>query len=352
MTSEFSMLSLAILVILTLSILLFLKSRNHRAGQSAEWRQALESLRGEIALSRNSLSGEIHTQSNEHIRFLQATRSDYQTTMGGVENRLGQLQQATSQMIGMAKDLSSLQNILQHPKLRGGMGEFLLEELLSQVLPQESYGLQYGFSDGVKADAVLKLGDALISIDSKFPLENFQRLLAAEEEGEQRQFRRLFVQDVKKHCDDIAAKYIRPAEGTLDFALMFIPAEYVYYEAFLAPKEEVRSLQEYVLKKKVLAVSPQGFYAYLQIVARGLKGLRIEKAAQEILSHINQLELDLTKALTEFEKVGTHLKNAQTAYDRNLRQWLGLKDDLTALSAIKNSSADAEGLIQTAEIKL
>lgn len=311
----------------------------------------METLRSELLLSRNSLSSEIHTQADNHIRFLQASRTDYQTTMGGVENRLGQLQQATTQMIGMAKDLSSLQNILQHPKLRGGLGEFLLEELLSQVLPQESYMLQYTFSEGFKADAVLRLGDALVSIDSKFPLENFQRLLASEDDSERRQFRRSFAQDVKKHCDDIALKYIRPAEGTLDFALMFIPAEYVYYEAFLAPEEEARGLQEYALKKKILAVSPQGFYAYLQIVARGLKGLRIEKAAQEILNHINQLEMDLAKSLTEFEKVGTHLKNAQSAYDRNLRQWIGLKENLVALSAIKESENKQEILadVQGAE---
>lgn len=331
-------------------LFLFLKSRDTFSRQSTEWRQTLEALRGELRLSQNALSGEIHTQSDQHFRFLQTANSDYQATLGGVENRLGQLQQATSQMIGLAKDLSSLQNILQHPKLRGGMGEFLLEELLSQILPRESYALQYSFLEGTKADAVLRIGDGLVSIDSKFPLENFQRLLAAEEDLERRQFRRAFVQDVKKHCDDIALKYIRPAEGTLDFALMFIPAEYVYYEAFLAPEEEARHLQEYALKKKVLAVSPQGFYAYLQIVARGLKGLRIEKAAQEILSHINQLELDMTKSLTEFEKIGTHLKNAQTAYDRNFRQWIGLRENLIALSAINDADAphrvvkDPEGL--------
>jgi len=350
MFSESFILQLAVIGIIGLAALFILKSKASVSQQSSEWRQALETLRTELLLSRNSLSGEIHTQADNHLRFLQTTRSDYQATMGGVENRLGQLQQATTQMIGMAKDLSSLQNILQHPKLRGGLGEFLLEELLSQVLPQESYMLQYIFTEGTKADAVLRIGDALVSIDSKFPLENFQRILASEDADVRRQFRKAFVQDVKKHCDDIALKYIRPAEGTLDFALMFIPAEYVYYEAFLAPEEEARGLQEYALKKKVLAVSPQGFYAYLQIVARGLKGLRIEKAAQEILSHINQLEVDLAKSLTEFEKVGTHLKNAQSAYDRNLRQWMGLKENLVALSAIKDSNvklgvvSDAPGL--------
>jgi len=333
---------ISVVGLLLLAVFWGIKGRVSASREAAQWRQTLEALRNELVLSRTSLTGEIHAQTDQHIRFLQTTRTDYQNTMGGVENRLGQLQQVTAQMIDMAKDLSSLQNILQHPKLRGGMGEFLLEELLAQVLPAESYSLQHAFSEGTKADAVLRLGDALVSIDSKFPLENFQRLLASEHDDQRRQFRRVFVQDVKKHCDDIAVKYIRPSEGTLDFALMFIPAEYVYYQAFLAPEEEARSLQDYALKKKILAVSPQGFYAYLQIIARGLKGLRIEKAAEEILSHINQLEMDLQKSLSEFEKVGTHLKNAQSAHDRNLRQWMGLKESLSALSALKQSAQPQE----------
>lgn len=337
MFSQTSAIILACLAVLAFAAG-FMFARRRKAGAAVpEWQKAFLDLRDDLRQSRESLSGEIHNQTDKNIRFLQDTRANYQSTIGLMESRLGQLQQATSQMIGMAKELTSLQNILQHPKLRGGLGEFLLEELLRQVLPAESFDLQYAFTDGHKVDAVLRLQDGLVSIDSKFPLENFQRMLAAEEDALQRQFRRLFIQDVKKHLDDIALKYIRPAEGTLDFALMFIPAEYVYYAAFLAPEEEVRSLAEYALKKKVLAVSPQGFYAYLQIIARGLKGLRIEKAAQALLENLNQLENDFTKALADFEKMGTHLRFAQTAYDRNLRHWLGLKDDLAGLSTFKET---------------
>lgn len=296
----------------------------------------LQDLRNDLRLSREGLSSEIQNQTERNVRFLQDTRADYQSTIGLMENRLGQLQQATGQMLDMAKELTALQNILQHPKLRGGLGEFILEELLAQVLPSDAYSLQYSFSDGQKADAVLRLQDALVAVDSKFPLENYQRMLQVQgDETERKSLRRLFMQDVRKHLDDISNKYIRPAEGTLDFALIFIPVEVVYYEAFLAPEEEVRAISEYAARKKVLAVSPQGFYAYLQIIARGLKGLRIEKAAQEILENLTQLENDFHAAMTDFEKLGTHLKNAQTAYERNLRNWTGLKEDLGAMAAFR-----------------
>ncbi len=281
------------------------------------------------------LNRELRRQADQNFQFLQGTHQTYQSALGSIENRVGQMQQAAVQILDLGKEIASLQNILQNPKLRGGMGEFLLEELLRQVLPAEHFTLQYGFAGGQRVDAVVRLEGGLVAIDSKFPLENYQKLHAAENEPDKKQFRRQFLQDVKKHLEDISAKYILPAEGTLDFALAFIPAESVYYEAFLSAGDDARLLSACALKNKVLAVSPQGLYAYLQVIARGLKGLRIEKTARLILGHLNQFEADFLTAMTDFDKLGTHLKFAQTAYERSQRHWQDLREELARLSLLK-----------------
>ncbi len=281
------------------------------------------------------LTREFRRQTDKNLQFLQGTHQNYQSSLGGIENRLGHLQQATTQILELGKEIASLQNILQNPKLRGGMGEFLLEELLAQILPAQSYSLQHSFADGQRVDAVIHLQGGMVTLDSKFPLENYQKLYQAESETEKKAFRRQLIQDVKKHLNDIAEKYIRPGEGTLDFSIAFIPAESVYYEAFLSSGDDARLLSAYALTKKILAVSPQGLYAYLQVIARGLKGLRIERTAQKILEHLNQFEGDFSNTFSDFEKIGTHLKFSQTAYDRSQRQWISLRESLTALSLLK-----------------
>jgi DNA recombination protein RmuC len=197
--------------------------------------------------------------------------------------------------------------------------------LLSQILPPQHFSKQYGFRSGEKVDAVVRLGDSLVPVDAKFPLENFKRMLEATGDEERVRAKRQFGADVKKHIDSIAAKYILPDEGTYDFALMYIPAENVYYETIIKDDSpEERSLSSYALGKHVIPVSPNSFYAYLQAIVLGLRGMKIESRAKEIVGYLSRLQADFTKFRDEFALVGKHLGHSQASFqnaDRRLDQF-------------------------------
>lgn len=244
--------------------------------------------------------------------------------VGAVHRSLGGLEEANRKIYEVGKDIASLQQILRAPKLRGGLGELLLEDLLAQILPADHFVAQYTFRNGQKVDAVIKLGNGLVPVDSKFPLENFRRLLDAHTDDERTRMRRAFVNDVKRHIDAIAAKYIVPDEGTFDFALMYIPAENVYYEIVVKDEQAGEAhIGEYALARKVIPVSPGCFYAYLQAIVLGLRGLRIEERSHEILQQLARLRGDFDRFRQDFRLVGRHLNNAASSFagaDRRLER--------------------------------
>ncbi|HXN06230.1 MAG TPA: DNA recombination protein RmuC [Nitrospiria bacterium] len=240
--------------------------------------------------------------------------------VGEVKQSLGALSQATERVFEVGRNISSLQDILKAPKLRGGLGELFLGELLSQIFPPSYFTLQYSFRSGETVDALIHLDQGGIPVDSKFPLENFRKLLDSPGEEEQKSIRKKFVLDVKKHIDAIAMKYIQPDEGTFDFALMYIPAENVFYETILKEGEEERSISAYALERKVIPVSPNSFYAYLQTILLGLKGLHIEKSSREILESLSRMRGDFDRFFEEFEILGKHLNNAKIKYDDAFRK--------------------------------
>ena len=231
------------------------------------------------------------------------------SAFGSVKEQLGKLEETNKQIIAISKDISSLQELLRAPKFRGAMGETLLENLLSQVLPKEHYETQYRFKSADAVDAVIRLGERLVPVDAKFSLENFQKMLDAGDEPTKESFRKKFIQDVKNRINEIAAKYILPAENTYDFALMYIPAENVYYEVII--KEDIFS---YSMSKKVIPVSPNTFYAYLQVICLGLRGLKVEENAKMILKSLGGLSIETDKLKEDFDILGNHLLNANTKY--------------------------------------
>jgi DNA recombination protein RmuC len=191
----------------------------------------------------------------------------------------------------------------------------LLEQLLSQMLPREHYVIQHGFRSGEKVDAAIRIGERLVPVDAKFPLENFRRLLAEPEDDRRRPLRKAFGRDVKLRVDEIAKRYILPDEGTFDFALMYVPAENVYYEIIIKQDEaDEESIATYALSRRVVPVSPNSLYAYLQVILLGLRGLRIEANAREIQGDLVRLGGDLGRVREHMQKLGIHLGNAQKQF--------------------------------------
>jgi DNA recombination protein RmuC len=253
-----------------------------------------------------------------------------------VQNKLGELGQATQEIKELGQSVSKLEEMLKAPKLRGGLGELLLEDLLKQVLPANAYDIQYRFKSGQAVDAIIRIANGIVPVDSKFPLENFQKMLEAKSEQEKKTASRLFRMDVKKHIDAIAGKYILPDEGTFDFALMYIPAENIFYETIIKdeafPDED--SLQMYAGNLHVIPVSPNSFYAYLRVIALGLKGLQIEKSAKEIFQNLELLGTELRKFNDIFETLGSQLNNAKNNYDKADKQLAGLTEKFKTVQSI------------------
>ena len=235
---------------------------------------------------------------------------------GDVQRSLGELDQRTREIHEVGRNISGLQELLSAPKPRGGLGELLLERLLADTLPRDHYTMQHSFSNGKTVDAVIRLSGYLVPIDSKFPLEDFERMIAAETEEEQRSLRRRFSRTIKGHIDNVS-QYILPDEDTFDFAFMYIPAENIYYEAILRDESYTggNDLCSYFLKKRVIPVSPNSFYAYLQAIVLGLKGLQIEKRAGQISGHLERLKHDLDDFQRDYGILGRHISEARQKYE-------------------------------------
>lgn len=304
--------------------------------------QQIDGLRGELGRSLEAgtqtvnqhlaqMLAAVNQQLHHNAELMQQTQralgerlDNTAQVVGAVHRSLGGLEEANRKIYEIGKDIASLQQILRAPKLRGGLGELLLEDLLAQILPADHFVAQYAFRAGQKVDAVIKLGSGLVPVDSKFPLENFRRLLDARSEDDRARVRRAFVADVKRHIDTVAAKYILPDEGTFDFALMYIPAENVYYEIVVKDEQAADAgIGEYALARKVIPVSPGCFYAYLQAIVLGLRGLRIEERSHEILQQLARLRGDFDRFREDFRLVGRHLNNAVSTFagaDRRLER--------------------------------
>ncbi|MFQ5876934.1 MAG: DNA recombination protein RmuC [Acidobacteriota bacterium] len=248
---------------------------------------------------------------------LQRASAETGRVFADIKRHLGELGRSTEVLMSIGQEVRDLQQIFQAPKVRGGLGELALESLLRQLFPAEHFATQHHFSDGLTVDAVLRLPGGLVPIDSKFPLAGFRTLLEASGDDDRQRARRAFGRDVRKHIDDIAGKYIRPAEGTLDFALMYIPAENVYYEIILQGDggAGAEDLGAYARGRRVIPVSPNTLFAYLKAIAYGLMGLKIEERAREILKGLQQLHGDMEGFHGAFALGQKHLRNAQSAFD-------------------------------------
>ncbi len=251
--------------------------------------------------------------------------------IGDIKKQIGSLEETNKQMVEIGKNIAGLQEILRPPQVRGGFGELTLGNMLSQVLPRQDFEEQHRFKNGTIVDAAVKLGDRWVPIDSKFPLEGFQRYIQCCEDDKKKTYLREFERSVRTKIDDICSKYILEDEGTYNFALMYIPSENVYYQCVLREDLgfEGKSISDYALEKRVVPVSPNTLYAYLQVICLGLRGMQVEKQSQYILADLARLRKEFEKFEEEFRRAGAHLRHAGESFGRADRQLEGFSNRLT-----------------------
>ncbi len=293
-------------------------------------------------------------QINQHMsQSLDATRKSTWEQLEGtsrviqnVNKQLVSLEKSTQQIFDVGKDISGLQDILQSPKLRGNISELWLNELLAQVLTAHQYETQYTFRGGETVDAVIRLQSGLVPVDAKFSLENFRRISELEDEKAKKAARTEFIRNVKKHADDIASKYIRTDEGTFDFALMYIPAENVYYEMIVRDDHSGAgsSLLSYALAKRVIPVSPNTFYAYLQTILLGLKGMRVEESARDIMNHLGRLKKEFERFEASFRLVGQHLENSMKKFTEAEKRLGRIEGKMEQIEGVRREEEETPAL--------
>jgi len=308
------LLILAVLGLLAWQIRQNLAAREDLIRQNAAvglLQQQLEAIREGQTRHTETLEKSLHSGQQDLSQHLRTSLE----TLNKLQNQIGQLQGQSTQMLQVGADVRSLQDILKSPKLRGQLGEQSLSRLLGEILPAASFKTQHAFKNGKIVDAIVHMPDYAVCVDAKFPLPAFERMINAPTDDERSRLRRSFHSDVSKHIDKIAADYVNCAEGTLDFALMYIPAENVYYETVIQMNGDKTDLLRYALDKKVIPVSPNLLYVYLMTVVMGLNGLQIEKQAEQIRENLKKIAAGFEAFSSNFEVLGKHLRNAQNQYD-------------------------------------
>jgi DNA recombination protein RmuC len=285
----------------------------------------------ELKLSNEQLKSDLSEKINEKLGQSQREMSESvktqfqesQKLIKSITEELGNVRKTGEQVVGFTEQLKNLQDILQNSKQRGALGEYFLETTIKNILPPDNYGFQYSFKDGLIADAVIKLdGDKLLAIDSKFSLENYNNIVQANDDVTKEQYKKQFREDLKLRINE-TAKYIKPNEGTMDFAFMFIPSEGIYYDLLISEIGVVNSQNflEYAFReKKVIVVSPSTLYAYLQTIMQGLRALQIEKQATTIIKKVGDLQKHISAYETYHEKIGNSLGTVINHYDASGKQ--------------------------------
>ena len=303
----------------------------NKMGQAKKDDQALLMLQNQISDINKTISESLtNTHNTIQQQFGQSSK-----IIQDVTERLTKLDETNKQVVGFAEQLQSLENILTNPKQRGILGEYFLETLLDKVLPPDVFQMQYKFKDGEIVDAVIFVKEKIIPIDSKFSLENYNKIVEEKDPVTHEKLEKQFKQDLKNRIDE-TAKYIRPNEKTLDFAFMFIPSEGIYYDLLInqvgAIKVSTADLIEYAFKKHVIIVSPTSFFAYLQTVLQGLRALQIEKSAQQIREKVEQLQKHLLVYDQYMQKLGNNLGTTVNQYNSAYKEFKKVDKDVVKIT--------------------
>jgi DNA recombination protein RmuC len=328
---ELLFLAAILLILITGLAGLFLLIRSRFMGAKTE-EQSLLLLQNQI----NEITRTLDTKLSESTQVLQRQFGESARIIKEITMELTKVGEGQKQVVDIAKQLESLQDILKNPKQRGVLGEYYLKTVLENVFAPGQFQMQYEFKDGTMVDAAIFVKDRIIPVDSKFSLENYNRLLETKDEVERQRLESAFRDDLKNRIDE-TAKYIKPGEGTMEFAFMFIPSEAVYYDLLInkigAVKSNTRDLIEYAAgEKKVMIVSPTTFLAYLQTVLQGLKALQIEESAKEIRKRVIELGRHLSSYETYMKKLGIHLGTSINMYNQAYKELGKIDKDVLKIS--------------------
>jgi len=338
MSSEFYL--IAALVVTGLALIVWFI--NWRLKQLAEASKPNKDLLAVIAdLQRLSpqLQEGLQNQSKNISDTLHQSTKEINKRLDNAAGYIAKVAREVGQMSEIGKSMRDLQVFLQSPKLRGNIGEQVLKDLISQAFPKGSFDLQYSFKSGNKVDAAIKTSAGILPIDSKFPMENFRRMITAESKKERKKAKKDFVRDVKKHIKDIAKKYIVTEEGTLDFAFMYLPSETVFYEVANSP-----ALLEYARQNRIYPVSPNTLYVHLQTVLLSFEGQKIEARSRQVFRMLRAVQKDYQKTEGVLQVLGKHINNAYSKFNDALQSFSLLGQKLSSTQQLSENNQEMKQL--------
>ena len=324
---------------LAIAVMAYFLLRRTSGEKFKEDNQAILMIQDQLKEMRQTLQNfgsQVDSKMGDSTKMFQQQFAQSAKIVRDVTEKLTKLDETNKQVMGVAEQLQGLEDVLKNPKHRGVLGEYFLENVLKNVLPPKNYQMQYEFKNGDIVDAVVFVKDKIIPIDSKFSLENYNRILQEKDIAKREELEKQFRADLKNRIDE-TAKYIKPGENTMDFAFMFIPAEGIYYDLLInqvgAVKVSTRDLIEYAFKEKhVIIVSPTSFFAYLQTVLQGLRALQIEESAKEIRKYVEMLQKHLLSYEEYLKKLGNNLGTTVNMYNRASKEFGKIDKDVVKIT--------------------
>lgn len=326
--------TLLIILILGFAVVLYLLNKKLSEMQEKKPDEALlewlKTMQSSLESTNKTLNDALRNSSNHMVKTLQENSKQLNQRLDKAAAVIRDVGKEVGEMSEIGRNMRELQEFLKSPKLRGNIGEQVLKDLIAQMFPKHSFHLQYQFKSGEKVDAAIKTDAGILPIDSKFPMENFQKMIKAQNEAEKEGAQKEFQRDVKKHIDTISKKYILPEEGTMDFALMYVPSESVYYE--LANTTEV---MDYARKARVYVVSPSTLYAHLQTILLSFEGKKIETRSKEVFRLLRALQIDYDKVDENMQVLGKHLNNASSQFSNVTTGFIQLGQKLSSTKQLE-----------------
>lgn len=332
-------------LILGFCVTIFILTRKLNALQKNEPNQALiqwlQTMQTSVQQTNQTVQEALSSNSNHMVRTLQENTKQLNERLDKAAEVIGNVGREVGQMSEIGRSMKELQEFLKSPKMRGNIGEEILKDLIGQLFPKQSFFLQYEFRSGEKVDAAIKTDAGILPIDSKFPMENFQKMMQPGiSETEMHVYKKDFYRDIKKHIDAIAKKYILPEEGTMDFALMYVPSETVFYELC-----NTTDILDYARRSRVYIVSPSTLYAHLQTILLSFEGKKIESRSREVFKLLRALQIDYEKVQENMGVLGKHLTNASAQFTNVVSGYSQLGNKLQSTRLIE------EEVIETLEDK-